>query len=458
MAPRAAPFKPPATARRRRSGTVETGRKPTYRGTKLVTEPPDMRIIPLALIAFVALLGLPAEAQSRCGDVHALEPGQTLFGVSQTCRIALTRIHRLNPDLADSDEPEAGTEIRLAPRRGERPPDSDQPATYRVAEGDSALSIADRFGIPLVELLHRNEDLDPAALEVGEVLDIPADGRGAAVSVSPLAGPPGARITLRAGSLRPGDSVTIGAGSSAAAWTPIGSAMVAANGVLEASVAIPASARPGDILTIFVDTDRGATLKSADFDVLDGTLSSEAAATVEGWIRRGEKCPTLTTPEGELFSLTSERLRFVPDDYVRIEGRRGPVAACGQGIATIDAAAMNEIRAPGNLPRATTAPNPDDLVGPWVPKGGDCRQPAFAMEQHDEVVTVSAELDGAPQEGRVAFSGDTTSMSFEATRHSFGLERRGAGEMAVIAAPGVTATFGAVTVDAHGQVFVRCFQ
>ena len=412
----------------------------------------------LAVLTVLAiLLAGPAAAQSRCGDVRTIAPGETLFAISQDCRISRSRIHALNPDLPDGTAPEAGTELRLAPRRGARNDESGLPPQYKVREGDSAASIADALGISLLELLHRNGNLDPNALAPGQVLEVPDEDRGAPVFAQPLAGPPGTVVTLRAGSLRPGDFVTLGVGASPANWTPLGEARVDADGRLDARAILPETARPGDILAFFVDTDRGAVLKSRDFDVLDAEAPETGEVEIEGRIRRGVECPMLVTPDGDLYGLVSDDKQILPDDYVQISGQRVQMSICNQGIATIDVASMTEIRAPGNLPRDSTAPKPEQVLGAWAPKGGDCGVPAFEISRDGDRIIVKTRLNGAETTGRVAFSGDTTYIAFEMPYQEFGLERRAEGELALIAPAGTSVTIGGVKIEGGDQSFVKCF-
>lgn len=416
-----------------------------------------MRLMSCGILAGCAMIWATASpAQSRCGDAHVLKPGESLFAVAQTCRISLARIHALNPDLAAGAAPEAGTELRLAPRRGARDAESGLPATYRVREGDTAASVAESLGISMLELLHRNGNLDPQQIEPGDVLEVPDEDRGAPVFAQPLAGPPGTEVTLRADALRPGDFVTIGAGSSAGDWTPIGEARIGEEGRLDAVVAVPDDARPGDILTFFVDTDRGATLKSRDFDVLQAGPQAEEPVAVEGRIRRGVECPMLVTPDGALWGLIAEDRQFLPGDYVRVEGERKDVSVCRQGIAAVEVRSRTEIRAPGNLPRDTAAPKPEEVLGAWAPKGGNCKMPAFEITRDGERATVRTSVDGSPRTGRVAFAGDTTYIAFEMPYQELALERRGEGELAVIVPAGATASLGDVEIERGERVFVKC--
>ncbi len=117
---------------------------------------------------------------------------------------------------------------------------------------------------------------------------------------------------------------------------------------------------------------------------------------------------------------------------------------------------MTQIRVPGNLPRDSAAPKPEQVLGSWAPKGGDCTDPAFEIARDGDRVIIRTRLDGAETTGHVAFSGDTTYIAFEMPYQEFGLERRREGELALIAPAGASASIGGVTVEDGRQSFVKC--
>lgn len=401
-----------------------------------------------------------AEAQSRCGDAYRLQPGDTLYRVSQSCRVPLSLIMDLNPGLDPRDLP-VGEAITLAASdkntdgRNTAAPDRD---TYEVRDGDTAFSIAQELGISVVELLNENPDLDPLAMAVGDALSLPdASEPSASVRVQPLAGPPGTEVRVNASNLRPEDYVTIGVGRMASEWRAVDQAQVAADGEVSASVDLPDWASPGDNLIFVVDTDRGVTLKSRAFDVVsqDTSDGDGKQVSLEGRVRQGVECATLTTPDGDVWSLTGD-MEFTPGEYAEIRGTRSEMSFCQQGVGTVAVDSYEEVRAPGNLPDDTSSLTAEGVKGPWVRMAGNCARPDFDITGQQGRLTIETSLDGAPRTGRVKLNDNGSAAVFDQPYRAFPMENRGEGKMAVISGDR-DVTLGGVDISGNdGAVFLRC--
>lgn len=401
-----------------------------------------------------------AEAQSRCGDAYRLQPGDTLYRVSQSCRVPLSLIMDLNPGLDPRDLP-VGEAITLAASDtrgdgGSTPaPDRD---SYEVREGDTAFSIAQALGISVVELLNENPDLDPLAMAVGDALDLPdASQPSASVRVQPPAGPPGSEVRVTASNLRPADYVTIGAGRMASEWRAVDQAQVAADGEVSTSVELPDWASPGDNLIFVVDTDRGVTLKSRAFDVVaqDTSDGDSDRVSLEGRVRQGVECATLTTPDGDVWSLTGD-MEFTPGEYAEVRGTRAEMSFCQQGVGTVAVDSYDEVRAPGNLPDDTADLNAEAVEGPWVRMAGNCARPDFDITGQQGRLTIETRLDGAPRTGRVKLNDNGAAAVFDQPYRAFPMENRGEGKIAVISGDR-DVTLGGVDISGDdGAVFLRC--
>ncbi len=286
-----------------------------------------------------------AHAQSRCGETYRIEPGDTLYQVSQSCRVPLGRIMSLNPGL-DARDLSVGEVLTLSGPASESETVETGPDRYEVQPGDTAFSIAQALGISVIELLNENPDLDPLAMAVGEALNLPnANEPSASVRVRPLSGPPGTEVQVNARGLRPMDYVTIGVGPNAAEWRAVDTAQVAGDGELSVPATLPRWATPGDTLIFVVDTDRGITLKSDVFDVTARDTSGEGEISLEGRVSEGVECATLTTPDGDLWSLTGE-IEFTPGEYARVEGTRAEISFCQQGVGTVSVDSYSEVAPP----------------------------------------------------------------------------------------------------------------
>jgi LysM repeat protein len=296
----------------------------------------------------MAAIAAPAEAQTRCGADYTVRSGDTLYEIAQQCRVPVSRIMNLNPRL-DPRAMEVGQRIRLSTEAGAGYEDrrNTGPGEYRVQQGDDFSTIATRLGLSLFELIAANEDIDPFNLQPGDRIDVPGrdDIRGA-FSIEPHTGSPGDVVEIRARNLRPNDWVTIGAGPQASEWEPVRQIQTDENGRLDTSVRVPSWSDPGDDLIFLVDTDRGRTLKSDVFDVVERDDRwrddrRDDRMTLTGEVSMGTECHVLTTRDGDRYSIVSDDIRFTNGEHVRIRGERVDMSYCMQGQSTI---AVNEIR------------------------------------------------------------------------------------------------------------------
>lgn len=60
----------------------------------------------------VAASAVSVQAQSRCGATYEIAPGDTLYQVTQQCRVSLSRIYELN-DIGNPRDIAVGTVLRL---------------------------------------------------------------------------------------------------------------------------------------------------------------------------------------------------------------------------------------------------------------------------------------------------------------------------------------------------------
>lgn len=358
-----------------------------------------------AIVATASALAIgaaaPVQAQSRCGPSYVIQPGDTLYRVAQGCRVSLARIYQLNPQIDNPRDIEVGAELRLVARSDGSDPAPDRGETYRVEAGDTLNTIAEAFGVSLFELINANEDVEPYALAIGELLDIPGAQPSASVSITPRSGPEDATVTIRARNLRPGDRVTVGAGRTASEWRVLRQAEVASDGELSTTVPVPDWADPGDSLIYVVDTDRGMTFKSGVFDVVQ---EEQQVLLREGRVEEGVECPVLRADDGSTYALTSRTIRFTPGEYVQVTGPRAEMSYCQQGAATIDVREIEEIAPPRDDGPATGM----TLEG-RVRDGTEC--PVLVTPDGDRYALTSGDIPFTTGE-YVEVSGDRVEMSY----------------------------------------------
>ncbi|MCY3978973.1 MAG: LysM peptidoglycan-binding domain-containing protein, partial [Chloroflexi bacterium] len=125
------------------------------------------------IIAGQALL-IPAAEEPEV-EPYEVQPGDSLFSISRRFNTTVGRLQELN-QLGDSSEIIAGQTIAV--------PSADESSyeVYVVAEADSLLSIAERYGADVSELIALNEIADEGELTEGQTILVPRidDGKFAA--------------------------------------------------------------------------------------------------------------------------------------------------------------------------------------------------------------------------------------------------------------------------------------
>lgn len=165
-------------------------------------EPPDSSKIPTATIPAEMpdpiIVGQGAANTGGTGRTYTIRAGDTLASIASSLGIDLDELREANPGL-DPAQLRVGDRINLPedvevnptpvaePTEAPAEPTSTPvPAptatpsslgqTYTVQAGDIPVTIAEKFGITVEELLAANPGIDPRGLQVGDVLVIPAPG------------------------------------------------------------------------------------------------------------------------------------------------------------------------------------------------------------------------------------------------------------------------------------------
>ncbi|WP_416140715.1 LysM peptidoglycan-binding domain-containing protein [Halomonas sp. HK25] len=171
----------------------------------------------LALMLVALLLGgcasrpdAPASARTSSTAEGSgwvvVQRGDTLGEIARRGGVPLERLQRFNPD-ADSRRLAVGQRL-LMPTQQERAP-SGGPYRYQVRPGDTYSSIARRFGTRSSRIQAANPGVEPTALRVGQVLQVPFAGgtatAGRSTSAGASSGSASASPTPRASLPDPGD-------------------------------------------------------------------------------------------------------------------------------------------------------------------------------------------------------------------------------------------------------------
>ncbi|SJZ31544.1 LysM peptidoglycan-binding domain-containing protein [Selenihalanaerobacter shriftii] len=101
---------------------------------------------------------------------HVVQPGETLFVLAQKYNTTVRTLLRLNPDIEDPDEIQAGMVINLPILL---PPPPDCFNEYTVSQGDTLFEIAQEFDTTVSQLVFFNSISNPDLIFPGRRLIVP---------------------------------------------------------------------------------------------------------------------------------------------------------------------------------------------------------------------------------------------------------------------------------------------
>ncbi|MCL6595335.1 MAG: LysM peptidoglycan-binding domain-containing protein [Firmicutes bacterium] len=137
----------------------------------------------------------PARSTTGSGAVYVVRPGDTLSGIAQRTGVPLSRLYALN-GLGPDSVLQIGQRLRLGPQAAPRALSAarphatsaavpaSSPSYYRVQAGDTLSSIAARLGVSLAALVQVNPGVNPADLQIGQLLQMPSTAAAAQAALS----------------------------------------------------------------------------------------------------------------------------------------------------------------------------------------------------------------------------------------------------------------------------------
>ncbi|WEX08652.1 LysM peptidoglycan-binding domain-containing protein [Chelativorans sp. AA-79] len=423
----------------------------------------------LATFSVVFLAGASARAQSPCADEYVMQPGDTLYQVTQQCQVRLSELVAANPQIDDVNNIAVGTRLNIPGATGGDGGSSGtarSQATHELAPGDTLFSLAERYGTSVDALLDANPDFDTDDLRIGLTIRIPAvapDGDEPVageptINVQPRAGGPGAPITVSGDNYTPGRSVQIGVGPPESEWRSLAQAQVQPDGEVEVQVRIPENADPGDEFVFVIHTRDGRTEVSQPVQVVerrdpDAPDDRAGMRTVEGRLARGAECLQLNTSEGRTYSLVGAGAQFQAGDYVRMTGETAEASFCMQGAATIEVESITRAEPPEHDSASLTR---DYVLASWTAREPSCQSPDFVVSGNAAGgQVVETRVNGESRAGYVRL-GDDPALIFDSPRREFPISARSPDALAVEPPRSGPLSISGVRIAGDGAVFIRC--
>ncbi len=203
----------------------------------------------LLLCAAVSVVGVtavgalaPVAAEDR---VIVVQPGDTLSGIAVRVGVPVEVLVAVN-GLSNPDHIDVGQRLRLEPATTTSAPATKEKgaATHRVRAGETLSDIALQYGTSVAELTRLNGIADPAYIQAGAVLTVPASG------AAPPAAAPRASSTRHR--VKPGETLS----DIAAEYGTSVAELARLNGIADpayiqagAVLTVPAGASPEDSAT-----------------------------------------------------------------------------------------------------------------------------------------------------------------------------------------------------------------
>lgn len=130
---------------------------------------PDQVIVGQVLRLTAPRAPTRSAAPAASGRSYVIQPGDTLLGIAQQSGVSSSQLASAN-NLNDPNDIVIGQTLVIPGSKD----NGSSPKTYTVQPGDSVSAIADNYGISITSLISANQIDDPALIQPGTQLAIPA--------------------------------------------------------------------------------------------------------------------------------------------------------------------------------------------------------------------------------------------------------------------------------------------
>ena len=222
----------------------------------------------MAAILASSILTAGAASASPCGNSVEVLGGDTISSIADRCEVSEAALLNANPAIEGSADLQVGGTLHIEVSGSTQGKVGSMLSSFSRKATNAVGALAGNVGSSVQDLLDKNPDLKTRLDTLGSKVGLTGNQPAATLSVSPLSGPPGTRVSITASGLPKNSPVAVGAGPPGSAFAIIGNAQTSASGTLDTTVKVPLDQGTSSILVFNLSTGNGVTVRSGRFTLV----------------------------------------------------------------------------------------------------------------------------------------------------------------------------------------------